>query len=473
MGNFIKVNSDGWTFLRSETGELFIPFGSNYYDPLAGWPPHLWKTFNLDTTRKHFELMKDIGVNIVRFHLSYPSFYDQKHKVNAQGVENLVQMLQICKEFEIVALIAGLVYYEGLPKWDVEDYFVSDEVIDNLCFFWRELSSVLKNEEIVFGYDIYNEPSIPWYSQRIENKWHQYLKNKYQQISQFSKSLDISGMVRDFNEIPIPTFANNINPALVFEYRMFQERLAFKWVKDQVEAIKSIDGNHLVTVGVNPWTFPDLRFVDVGYGKCRGFNTHFIAPLLDFVSVHYYPLSFFLGEDYPDPISTESGLQIALSLCEGLCRLSFENKPIVLEEFGWYGGGAPGWAGIIDSLPFKSEIEQAHYCRLLIESSKDWCGGWIQWTYGDTPQSSDISQFGGLVDKEGRLKTWGNEFTALAETIQNTKLARKSGTYQKQIDLFELYSSESKENQFWNEYLAEKEVNGSIDFQFSDQPSPL
>jgi hypothetical protein len=479
VSDFIKVNPDGWTFSRRKSGTPFVPFGTNYYDPMAGWPPHIWKNFEADTTRSNFERMRSLGVNIIRFHLAYPSFYDQRGQLNQRGIEKLTQLLQICGEFDIAALITGLVYYEGLPKWSTNDYFVDDEVRDNLCVFWRALASPLKGEETVFGYDIYNEPSIPWQSRLLEEKWRLYLRNKYGKARALNEAGAASAAVSELNQISIPMPHWNAQPSLVFEFRMFQERLAFSWLQAQTEAIRDADSNHLVTIGINPWTFPDLKFVDVGYGKCRGFNTHFVAPLVDFMSVHYYPISFFFAGDYPDPVSSEAGRRLAIDLCEGQCRLSYENKPVILEEFGWYGGGAPGWAGHVERLPFKSQGEHASYCKALVEASREWCSGWIQWAYGDTPQSPDISQFGGLVDRDGEPKAWAREFSALAQMIQGTVPSRKMGVGRKQVDLFNLYTSETAENTFWREYLAQKQVDGSVDFDFPDQfrfpeyPNPL
>jgi hypothetical protein len=469
VSGFIKVNPDGWTFSFGRSGRPFVPFGTNYYDPLAGWPPHIWENFDSNTTRNKFELMRSLGVNIIRFHLAYPSFYEQRCQLNPRGIEKLIQMLQICREFDIVALITGLVYYEGPPKWSTDDYFVDDEVRDNLCVFWRALGSALKDDEAVFGYDIYNEPSIPWQSRLLAGKWRLYLQNRYGKAEALYEAGTIPAAVKGFDQIGIPMPHWSAQPSLIFEYKMFQERLAFSWLHAQIEAIRDTDRNHLITVGVNPWTFPDLKFVDVGYGKCRGFNTHFVAPLVDFMSVHYYPISFFLAGDYPDPISSEAGRRLAIDLCEGLCRLSYENKPVILEEFGWYGGGAPGWVSLVDRLPFKGQGEHASYCKALVEASREWCSGWIQWAYGDTPQSSDISQFGGLVNRDGEPKAWAREFSALAQKIQSTIPARKMGAVRKQVDLFGLYTAETAEETFWREYLEQKQANGSVDFDFPNQ----
>jgi hypothetical protein len=465
MANVFKVASDNWTFVRSETGEPFVPYGTNYYDPATGWPPHLWSGFSVKESRSHFELMNRLGVNIVRFHLSYPTFYSRNRVVSKAGIEKLLQLLELCREFGIAALVTGLVYYEGPPAWDTSDYFVEERILDALCFFWREFAGQLKDYDAIFAYDIYNEPSLPWDSPILLERWRQHLRAKFGDEGEMGRRLNLARKVTAFEDVEIPHEDDESQPTLRFEYQMFQEELGFIWTKAQVEAIRSADDRHMVTVGSNPWSMYGLPKVDRGYGTCRGFNSHFLAPLLDFLSVHFYPIPFFTMGIGPDPISTQEGRRLAARLCEALCRMSHEGKPVLLEEFGWYGGGTPRWEGLLDELPFKSEEEQATYCGNLVEASKDWCSGSIYWSLGDTPASNDISQFSGLVDARGRLKRWGTRFAQLAQSLQQCARSRRTGLHRETIDLFRLYTSPDYERELWLPYLDARTREDVPDFE--------
>jgi len=52
MEGFIDVYSDNWNFVNEQTGEIFVPFGANYFDPETGWAPKLWQKFDRDKVQR-------------------------------------------------------------------------------------------------------------------------------------------------------------------------------------------------------------------------------------------------------------------------------------------------------------------------------------------------------------------------------------------------------------------------------------
>jgi aryl-phospho-beta-D-glucosidase BglC (GH1 family) len=446
MGNFIKISDDRWNFEFSKTGKTFVPLGTNYYDPNGGWLPRIWEHFDEDTIRRHFDLIARMGLNIVRFHTSYASFMPTDGKVNKKALDKMHIILEICKEYEVFALITGLNDYEGLPQWDINHYYTSNRVIDNLTSFWSEFCAEFKENTTVFGYDIYNEPTIPLHDPVIEEKY---------------KS------ARDINTVQPQADDISSDEERKFDYLIFLESLGYRWLKEQVYAIRAVDSNHLVTVGVNPWTCPDLVILDRGYCKTVGFNSHLTAELIDFMSIHYYPIPFYMKEGYDDPISTKDGYRLAADIFEGIVRLYFEDKPIILEEFGWYGGGKPKWDDLINDLPHKSQDEQATYVINLIEESIAYCSGWIHWTFGDTPESSDISEFGGLVTSDLQIKSLGERLKNLASIMSHKRLKREEANATIEIDAKKILVSEKEEKKFWDEYIELKRKAGPVDFRYT------
>jgi aryl-phospho-beta-D-glucosidase BglC (GH1 family) len=446
VGDFINISDDKWNFEFSKTGETFVPFGTNYYDPNGGWLPRIWKHFDEDTIRRHFDIIAHMGLNIVRFHTSYSSFMPTEGKLNKKALDMMHKMLEICKEYEVFALITGLNDYEGLPQWDINHYYTNERVIDNLKSFWGDLCDELEDNTTVFGYDIYNEPTIPLHDPVIEEGWRR---------------------ARGDYTIQVPTSDISGNEDFTFDYLLFLEGFGYRWLKEQVDAIRAVDSNHLITVGVNPWTCPDLVILDRGYCKTVGFNSHLIAELIDFMSIHYYPIPFFMKDGYEDPISSKDGYRLAADIFEGITRLFFENKPIILEEFGWYGGGKPKWDDLIDELPYKSQDEQATYVTSLIEESVAFCSGWIHWTFGDTPASSDISKFGGLVTSDLQIKSLGERFKNLAAIMSNKKLKRIDASATIEIDVKKILTSENEEKRFWDGYNELKREVGPVDFSYT------
>jgi len=82
-----------------------------------------------------------------------------------------------------------------------------------------------------------------------------------------------------------------------------------------------------------------------------------------------------------------------------------------LGEYGWYGGGAPR------GLPSLTEEEQARWIVAEIEVSRRVATGWLSWPFADTPDSTDMSKFGGLVRSDLTPKPWAERFTSYASRL--------------------------------------------------------
>ena len=85
---------------------------------------------------------------------------------------------------------------------------------------------------------------------------------------------------------------------------------------------------------------------------------------------------------------------------------------MVLAEFGWYGGGLP--ARFNPKFAVATEEQQARWCRQVVETSAGLAGGWLCWGFYDIPESTDCSQFSGMITADGKTKAWGREFQKLS-----------------------------------------------------------
>ena len=104
-------------------------------------------------------------------------------------------------------------------------------------------------------------------------------------------------------------------------------------------------------------------------------------------------------------------LQAVLAYCQ-------IGKPVVLGEFGWYGGGAP------QNHPHLTEAQQADWIGMEIEVSRKLADGWLSWPFADTPSSRDISLFAGLVKSDLTVKAWGHKFKELSANLSALKQPR-------------------------------------------------
>ena len=101
-------------------------------------------------------------------------------------------------------------------------------------------------------------------------------------------------------------------------------------------------------------------------------------------------------------------------------------KPVVVAEFGWYGGGSLNpWAGA--SILPPARRPKRSWCRKAVETATGLATGWLNWGFYDHPEAGNVSQRTGLLAVDGRPKAWAREFQRLAGTLAR---ARATGTAQ-------------------------------------------
>ncbi len=191
----------------------------------------------------------------------------------------------------------------------------------------------------------------------------------------------------------------------MLDYQHFRESLADDWTRRQAAAIRAVDPGALVTVGLLQTSVPATP------GSVRhypAFRPQRQARFLDFMEVHFYPCM----SQY-----TAEAEQRNLAYLESVVReVALTGKPVVVAEFGWYGGGTITIPGA-NYLPV-SEEDQARWCRKLIETTQGLATGWLNWGFYDHPEARDISQRTGLLTSDGKPKAWATEFQRLAKELQ-------------------------------------------------------
>jgi len=396
LEGFIGIHSNGWNF--ADKSGIFVPFGANYFDPETGWAPKLWRMFNESRVKDHFSKMSDIGVNVARIFLTAASFQPESDSISKEALEKLDTMIDIAKQKGIRLILTGPDHWEGRPDYWGSDKYAGETALDALEFFWGELASHYKDETAIFAWDLLNEPEIHWKSDIMAEKWQLWLQSKYEAWSKLAQE--------NIETATIPEDKIDPGSQKLYDYQLFRESIAYEWTKRQVDSIRAVDNNHLITVGFIQWSFPLLRAPWGGNahqpGRYAAFNPLKLAPMLDFICIHFYPI---LG-DPGDPklkLDNTQYLQAVTNYC-------YAGKPVVIEEFGWYGGGEMYGK-------FRTESYQSEWNTNAVESTMGLASGWITWAFSDTPTSTDITKFGGLYSIEGNLKEWGKSFRSLSSRI--------------------------------------------------------
>jgi len=409
----IGIAADGRSFVCRD-GRPFVPMGVNYYRPGTGWAPQVWKKFDAQATRQDFARMKALGVNCVRVFLSYGSFFMQPDELLPDGLTKFDQFLAIAEEAGIYVHPTGLDHWEGLPPWAARDRIADPQALAVLEVFWKKFAQRYRGRSVIFAYDLRNEPEVAWDNAVMRTRW-----NK-----------------------PVPEVKEGVDDKQLLAYQQFREDVADEWTRRQVAAIKSVDPQALVTVGLIQWSVP----VVCGVRQYAAFRPARQAKLLDFLEMHFYPLAAGFYE-----YSGEEAEQRNLAYLECVMReAAAPGKPVVLAEFGWYGGQLTIDGG---RHPVSTGEQQARWCRRAVETTKGLAVGWLNWGFFDHPEARDVSQLTGLLTSNGEMKAWGREFQKLAAGFSGRTIPMRQLGPRPTLDWDRAITSNAAGRQFLEEYV--------------------
>ncbi len=410
----IHVAPDGRTFVTVK-GTPFVPFGVNYYRPGTGWAPQVWKKFDAEAARSDFARMKELGVNCVRVFLSYGSFCSEFGVLDTNGLAKFDQFLAIAEAAGIYVHPTGPDHWEGTPEWTRVDRIADERTLRGLELFWKEFAARYRNRAVIFAYDLRNEPAVLWDTPPLREKWNRWVTQQYKSIDELSRAWNGTNRTLRFGELSAPQ-PKSAGERELRDYQLFREEVADEWTRRQVATIKAVDPNALVTVGLIQWSVPSLLPRVEHYS---GFRPERQARLLDFLEVHFYPLDHGAYE-YRSEEEEARNLAYLESVVREVAR---PDKPVVLAEFGWYGGGGkPKFDG--GRHPAATEEQQARWCRRVVETTAGLAVGWLNWGFYDQPEATDVSELTGLLTAEGKLKVWGEDFQKLSARYSNQALSR-------------------------------------------------
>ena len=332
----IRVSDDGTHFVTHSSGKPFVIWGVNYDHDDAG---RLLDEYWIDewpTVVEDFREIGDLGVNCVRIHLQFGKFMEAPDRPAPAALSQLARLVKLAEDTGLHLDITGLACYhkKNIPEW--YDALPETERWATQAAFWRAVAETCSGSPAIFCYDLMNEPIVS--GKKPETEW-------------------LGG------ELAGKYFVQRINLELAGRSR---EQVAKAWVKRMTDAIRSVDRNHLITVGVIPWAH-------VWKNAKPFFYSPEVGGPLDFVSVHFYP-----GKGDVD------GSLEALKVYE-------IGKPLVIEEV----------------FPLKSSIEET---AEFIERSRSFTDGWISFYWGKTIE--ECAQAGDF--KGALVAQWLRRFKAMS-----------------------------------------------------------
>jgi hypothetical protein len=354
---------------------------------------------------EHFRAMKALGVNTARIFLTAASFFPEPPALAEEGLRKLDRMLEIARRHGIRLHPTGPDHWEGNPPWRRGDIYSDPQALEAQAAFWRELARRYRGEPAFFAFDLLNEPHVPWDSPALRSGYPAWLLSRYGSLEKIRAAW--GGGPPSLDELAPPPDQDAPGSSSLLDYQRYRESVAEEWVRSQAEAVHREDPERLVTAGLIQWSVPVLHGKPSRYSA---FRPERIARLVDFSSIHFYPLN-------GDPIASPEAFDQNLAYLELVLRCSaLAGKPLVLGEFGWYGGGSP------DGHPARSLEDQLRWNRALLDQSRGLAAGWLNWAWADTPASRDITKFSGLVTSSGQVKPWGEAFRALSGSLSGARM---------------------------------------------------
>lgn len=398
----VRIAADGRSFVAG--GRPYMPFGVNYYRPGTGWAPKIWRMFDADATARDLALLAEYGGNCIRVFCTYGSMYMEKGALIEEGMAKFDRLLELAEANGLYVHPTGPDHWEGEPAWLGRDHY-SNETLEALEGFWKLFAARYKGRNVIFAYDLRNEPMVPWDAPSLRTRWSAFVKDRYGTAAAAAKAWGLDAV--DLNHLPIPEDKDKPGDRMLLDYQLCREDAADEWTRRQVRAIKSADPDAMVTVGNIQWSVPANTWRPSSYGA---FNPHRQAPLLDFMEFHFYPLERG-GYEYDDPIIEQRNLSYLEAVAREFARTG---KPVVLAEFGWYGGGTYSKGRTGGDTKFASEQQQAEFVAKLVSVTDGLVCGWLNWGLYDHPEARDVSRCTGLFTVDGRPKAWGVKFKELA-----------------------------------------------------------
>lgn len=251
----IALSEDGSRFVRSNSGERFVPWGVNYDHDADGRLLEDYWVAEWETVVGDFREMRALGANVVRVHLQIGRFMDGPDEPNSAALTQLTRLVRLAEKERLYLNLTGLGCYhrDDVPAW----YDALDEAARwrTQAGFWEAVARTCADSPAIFCYDLMNEPILPGVG-ATETDW---LAGEFggkhfvQRIS-----LDLKGRTRS--------------------------EVAAAWVDLLTAAIRRQDERHLITLGIIPWA---LAFYPGATEPL--FYSEEVGGDLDFVSVHFYP----------------------------------------------------------------------------------------------------------------------------------------------------------------------------------------
>ncbi|MGI6496041.1 MAG: beta-galactosidase [Kiritimatiellia bacterium] len=466
----VRVAADRWNFELEGTGESITPVGGNMLSPGHPVDGTLFDRFDAADCERRFALLEAHGYNCVRQAIGVNRVFDPATGLKAEGLRNWDTFIALAEKHGVYLMPVGG-YVGGNDWFDVEKLADNGRSLDESCAFWEAFAGHYAGHPAIWAWDLRNEllywarphsvpkghPDEQRVAAMIRDAWPAWLERRYGSVGAMNRAYSAS--YATFEEVPGSVeFVDRPYDLCAYDFRNYLNDRGYAWCKRQCDVIRAASPKHMVVSGNNSWLSPDQDLF-----LSNGFHNRAVESLFDFVTHHPYPAWQACEGGRGDPLDGGEPLRYWLNACVAMSRFDHYNKPVVIQEFGWYGGGESAFLG---PLPYRTEAQHAEYMRTLVETLAPHSNGFINWPLFDMPGARDISNHGGIFTADGGEKELTKVFDDIARTHVGTRHQRLRATTTLTYSLLALYTSRDYQDRMWDE-VHEVISSGHIpDFRF-------
>lgn len=162
-----------------------------------------WKQFKDNyITREDIEFIASTGANTIRLPFHYKQFTDEDYMgltVNQDGFAHIDSTINWCRDHNLYIILDMHDAPGGQTGDNIDDsygypwLFESEASQQLFCDIWREIADYYKNETIILGYDLINEPIAPYFEnmEELNDK----LEPLYKRVTKVIREVDTNHII--------------------------------------------------------------------------------------------------------------------------------------------------------------------------------------------------------------------------------------------------------------------------------------
>ena len=176
LGNWLNPEGYMFGFQKTNSGR----FINEMFCQLVGpdFTAEFWKAFKDNyVTRKDIEFIASTGANTIRLPFHYKLFTDEDYMGltgQQDGFARMDSVVNWCRDNHLYVILDMHDAPGGQTGDNIDDSYgypwllESETSQQQMCDIWRKIADYYKNEPVILGYDLMNEPIAPYFDNMEE-----------------------------------------------------------------------------------------------------------------------------------------------------------------------------------------------------------------------------------------------------------------------------------------------------------------